>query len=307
MFIPYLTPRSPQKGGGGAKGGGSSSSSSSSGGKGSSSSSSSGTGKGTSSSSSSGKTSPISSSGGARSATTYNFGGGKSSTIPSGQTFAGRSQGGANRNQIWGTRTYGSGYPGIYSRGVAGRGFPFYFWPVVWGSGAGYTSENAYLHDGEYGDATNSSRPGGPMASATFQSNSTASTFHLIADNTTVGDLISAITSNCSSHLVTPLPTGPTPLNSSGSGYAPEQVVQYYRASSVALTLDGYNNSAVFAAENSTADTPLPSGIDPTLLDCLNSTIGQATPLIDAGIMSRGAVPPFGLLLCLIVWVQWLL
>ena len=30
--------------------------------------------------------------------------------------------------------TYGSGYPGITGRGVAGRGFPFWFWPVVWGN-----------------------------------------------------------------------------------------------------------------------------------------------------------------------------
>lgn len=34
---------------------------------------------------------------------------------------------------------YGSGYPGITGRGTAGRGFPFYFWPVVWaGEGTDY-------------------------------------------------------------------------------------------------------------------------------------------------------------------------
>jgi hypothetical protein len=42
-------------------------------------------------------------------------------------------------------RTYGSGYPGVTGRGVSGRGFPFYFWPVVWGSAGGA----AYLHDDE--------------------------------------------------------------------------------------------------------------------------------------------------------------
>lgn len=44
-------------------------------------------------------------------------------------------------------RFYGSGYPGIAGRGVAGRGFPFFFWPVVFvGGGAG---SGAYLHDTE--------------------------------------------------------------------------------------------------------------------------------------------------------------
>ena len=33
-------------------------------------------------------------------------------------------------------RTYGSGYPGIGGRGVVGRPFPFWFWPVVWSSNA---------------------------------------------------------------------------------------------------------------------------------------------------------------------------
>lgn len=43
---------------------------------------------------------------------------------------------------------YGSGYPGIAGAGVAGRGFPFYFWPLVWGTAAGIGTA-AYLHDDE--------------------------------------------------------------------------------------------------------------------------------------------------------------
>lgn len=48
---------------------------------------------------------------------------------------------------------YGSGYPDVYvidytyDPGVANRGFPFVFWPVVWGAGLGYGA--AYLHDTE--------------------------------------------------------------------------------------------------------------------------------------------------------------
>ncbi|KAG6848285.1 hypothetical protein H0H93_001526 [Arthromyces matolae] len=56
--------------------------------------------------------------------------------------------GGGTRNQVFGSRLYGSGYPGIVGAGVAGRGFPFYFWPVVWGGALG-AGTAAYLHDDE--------------------------------------------------------------------------------------------------------------------------------------------------------------
>ena len=68
--------------------------------------------------------------------------------------------------------------------------------------------------------------------------------------------------------------------------------MQYYRASTVALTLDGYNNSATFNDDNNDNDTmsPLPDGIDMDLLNCLNGTVGEAVPLIDgaAGLNPMG-------------------
>ncbi|KAJ7791281.1 hypothetical protein B0H14DRAFT_3500625 [Mycena olivaceomarginata] len=72
-----------------------------------------------------------------------------------------------------------------------------------------------------------------------------------------------AIAANCSSFLMQSsiTATTPTPFNAS--------------------SLDGYNNTVVFMAENSTSDTPLPTGIDTNLLDCLNVTIGIAVPLVD--------------------------
>ncbi|KAJ7136816.1 hypothetical protein C8R44DRAFT_566961, partial [Mycena epipterygia] len=223
----------------------------------------------------------ISSGGSSRPITSFGKGGGKAITIPSSSSFfAGRSEGGATRNQIYGSQAYGSGYPDVYSRGVEGRGFPFYFWPLSWGTGPNYSPNATYLHTDEYGQPNNSSRPGGPMASAAFQSNSTAgTTFWLVADNATVTALMAIIATNCSSSLThaSTNATLPTPFNVSAQ--KPEQVVQYYRASSVALSLDGYNNTAVFAPENSTANTPLPAGIDTTLLGCLNTTIGSAVPL----------------------------
>lgn len=45
-------------------------------------------------------------------------------------------------------RTYGSGYPGIAGRGVAGRGFPFFFWPLAWG-GVAALGVGAYLDTDE--------------------------------------------------------------------------------------------------------------------------------------------------------------
>lgn len=102
-----------------------------------------------------------------RQASSYSNGGGKPKIIPPGQQFAGRSSGGGRRGAVYGsrfvvigtshifggvdlrscdTRIYGSGYPGYYGRGVNGLGFPFVFWPVVWGPGFGYGPR--YLHNG---------------------------------------------------------------------------------------------------------------------------------------------------------------
>ncbi|KAJ7812515.1 hypothetical protein B0H14DRAFT_2856771, partial [Mycena olivaceomarginata] len=66
-------------------------------------------------------------------------------------------------------------------------------------------------------DLTRGSRPGGPMAPAVFQSNSTGTTFRLVADNSTVADLMPDITANCS-HFLVPTSisvTTPMPFNAS--------------------------------------------------------------------------------------------
>jgi len=49
---------------------------------------------------------------------------------------------------IFVSRVYGSGYPGITGRGVFSRGFPFYFWPIIWVGAAGGATR-AYLYDSE--------------------------------------------------------------------------------------------------------------------------------------------------------------
>ena len=88
---------------------------------------------------------------------------------------------------------------------------------------------------------------------------------------------------------------------------SPGEVVQYYRAGSVALMLVGYNNSAVWQDDDSEADDPLPSWVDKNLLSCLNTTIGAATPLIDNGSLQM-AVPNMGVLgVVFAVWFMSLL
>ncbi|KAK7040781.1 hypothetical protein VNI00_009687 [Paramarasmius palmivorus] len=236
---------------------------------------------------------PISTGGGtSRPASSFSSGGGPVTNIPSGSLFAGRQEGGGNRQQVYGNSVYGSGYPNVPGRGVASRGFPFYFWPIAWGGAAGVGGA-AYLHNREYGNPDNSSRPGGPMVQAAIVSNSTNSTFRIVADNFTVTSLIEEISSSCSSNInnssSSSTPT-PIPNDNSTSPPQPENAIQYYRASSVALTLDGYNNTAALSSDENLPPVPLPQGIDNALKDCLNNTIGEAVPLIDNGASKLGVV-----------------
>lgn len=178
-------------------------------------------------------------------------------------------------------------------RGVANRGFPFYFWPVAWGGAAG-VGTGAYMHNHEYGRPNNSSRPGGPLYTTSFSSNSSAtnrSTFHLLADNTTVTNLADTIDERCASFLNSTNSSTPIAFNENATNAPkPESAIQYYRASSVVLTLDGYNNSAVFSEDEKAQDTPLPTNLDTGLLDCLNKTIGENVPLVEAS----GSAPSGG-------------
>ncbi|KAI6112596.1 hypothetical protein F5141DRAFT_1108541 [Pisolithus sp. B1] len=145
---------------------------------------------------------------GKSSAIAYGYGGGDFIVIPEGQLFAGRSAGGGTRDQIFGSRTYGSGYPGITGYGVSGRGFPFWFWPVVWSDAA--AEIQPYLNGSESTFISNSSSPN--------------TTFHVLSDNSTVTSLIQSIDANCSHYLSSSSSSSPLPFN-------PQQAVQYYRAS----------------------------------------------------------------------------
>lgn len=137
------------------------------------------------------------------------------------------------------------------------------------------------------------------MAEATFASHT--STFHILSDNSTVVALITTVVSNCSNYLAVLYPTAFQFNGSAANAPKPEQAVWYYRASTVVLTLDGYNNSATL--NNGTGpNTPLPTGVDINLLVCLNQTIGLSVPLVNGG-TSSWAGP--GTSALGIFWVLW--
>lgn len=142
------------------------------------------------------------------------------------------------------------------------------------------------------------------MMTAAFSSTTQNNTFRLVADNSTVTSLIQDIVTNCSSILSSPSTITSTNYNDSLTAPKPEQVIQYYRASSVALTLDGYNNTGALEADG-TPDTPLPTTLDTNLLDCLNFTIAEAVPLVDGAGLRFSAPPTMGLFgLVYLLWLS---
>ncbi|KZO99197.1 hypothetical protein CALVIDRAFT_405001 [Calocera viscosa TUFC12733] len=245
------------------------------------------------------------------------FGGGSTTikSIPAGVPFSGREYDGGIRPQVYGSRTLGSGYP--YGGGgfwLVGRPFPFGFWPIYY--------HPFYYGDDEYGPENNSSRPGGPESITLIQSNNTAepanNTYHILGDSDSVRAVLDALVFNCSAVNST---ISPYSANATGAPQ-PQQAIQYYRASSFVLFLDSYNNTAALpanappsntTASNVTADTPLPSGLDMTFLNCINETIGNAVPMTNdqssgaiAGVIGAGVGTPVWSVISLF-WLVWVM
>ncbi len=124
------------------------------------------------------------------------------------------------------------------------------------------------------------------MASAVFSSNftNTNTTYRIISDNKTLTDLIPQIIYMCRWSSLEAGNLTVIPYNESSPLPRPEQAIRYYRASSIVLTLDGYNNTADLT--NDTSNVPLPSNIDHNLLRCLNITIEVSAPLVNAALGS---------------------
>ena len=169
------------------------------------------------------------------------------------------------------------------------------FWPLAFGGGYGL-----YYGSGIYGPPNNDTRPGGTLQTWTLvptwgledQSVTNGSivppagnAFALYGDYNSVNDLVPILATNCSASM------------SYGQNITadPFQVVQYYRGDSFSLLLNGYNNSLplieVPSEQNFTIPdaqpAALPSAVNQTYLECLNSTIGQYIGLIDADYVSE--------------------
>ncbi|CEQ40117.1 SPOSA6832_01693 [Sporobolomyces salmonicolor] len=238
------------------------------------------------------------------------YGGGKPVSIPAGYPFAGRQVGGGTRSSIYSGRGYGSGYGafaggaalgglGYYS--VAGRPFPYGAWPLYYGGG--------YYDDGEYGPYSNSSRPGGALAAASFSPESYVSPA-AIHDLRRLGVRVKRglRLDICSALIVTP----PTPVSDNGTYPSsvnetllppldPTNVESYYRASSFALYSffrgqpSNPNPTVGYTSPTSATAYLYPTGQRNTAFEsCVNDTISIALPIVDSTSDSaahRGTTP----------------
>ena len=73
----------------------------------------------------------------------------------------------------------------------------------------------------------------------------------------------------------------------------PEQAIQYYRSSSVVLTLDNYNDTKTLndTAVESDPHVPLPADVDTKLLTCVNRTLGLGMPLMTIPLFTQATKP----------------
>ncbi|TDL22676.1 hypothetical protein BD410DRAFT_839727 [Rickenella mellea] len=220
----------------------------------------------------------------------YSNGGGKQFTLGPSSAFPGRAAGGGTRLGIFGTRRYGSGYPyGGTGYGIRGRPFPFLFFPIVISSDANYYNSQEII------SLNNTLRPGGPLSQAIIYTDNTSNltgaaaanttTYRIIGDASSVSVAYTALIVSCSLPNTTTT-TGQqslfTPSSNASIPPQPSQVVQYYRASSFALTLDTYANPAGAIVNSTAPDAALPANLNLTLLACINNTIGASLPLLVA-------------------------
>lgn len=180
---------------------------------------------------------------------------------------------------------------------MEGRDFPFFFHPLSYGRYPGYGS--LYIYDHEYGDPDKKTRPGGPLYYIIIRPPKSLvagpypeiplMTLYLIGDKQTLKavtqQMIWACTrSDYSEWAFADKVRVSKPKKFKGpaedpNGPVPEQAVVYYRASSAALLLAAYNNTAQ-VVDIVQEDTPFPSVTNTWFFRCVNTTIGQSIPLV---------------------------
>lgn len=202
--------------------------------------------------------------------------------------FKGREFGSGGRKVIYGTRSYGSGYPygAANASTVGGRPFPFGAYPVYWA--------NDYLGSAEYAsELAEITRPGGRLAVADLHTtkerwndvDEAAEIYTLIGDRDSVASVMASMVDWCRA-----TPQWPTLFDatSPNATLKPENVLQYYRASSFALAFKDYNNT--FAVNPTSTDLGFDQStvlgqrqMDSLFLKCINETIAHTVPILDMG------------------------
>ncbi|KAG8781275.1 hypothetical protein FRC16_002894 [Serendipita sp. 398] len=183
-------------------------------------------------------------------------GGGKWVKVSKGHPFGGRTFGGAKRNEIRGTRAFGSGYPcGADNQStVAGRPFPFGVWPLYW--------DQNFMDADEYGPRYDAIRPRGfigyvPLKTTKQHFNVTDDeVYYAIGDRESLLPLMVSYVTWC--HVTSAWPSKFDP-SSPNAAIRMENVIQYFRGSSFALTSPTYNNSFARMSNSELKEsTPLP-------------------------------------------------
>jgi len=233
-------------------------------------------------------------------------GGGSPYRLGSNSRFPGRSVGGGSRGGIYGSSRFGSG---IYSTDtsmverVEGTDFTFGFWPIWFpdsycGSG-GYEYPSSRLND---------TRPGEELVVVDIQLDPAYGkvseegknhTYYMFGDKASVDimmDILVLPTDQGGCHTIDANPANWTLSTASKDRFEPGHVLQWYRSSSFALAYTGYNNSYAYQPLNTTTPAnmsdPLPSALlTSEYLSCLNKTIGDALPIMDAeNTLSKGVI-----------------
>lgn len=212
----------------------------------------------------------------ARIMSSWSGGGGPRLKLPDDSSlwpFAGREFGGGDRSTIYGSRTFGSGYPyGVTSnQSISSRPFPYGVWPIYWGSN--------YTGSDEYGPSLDPFRPGGQLVTIPV-SKTSSETYYLVGDRDSAILVMTSMVTWCHAIPAWPSLFDPTSLTS----VRPENIIQYYRASSFALAYLGYNNT--FALNNTSTEAtesdPLPNDIlNSTFRSCVDAAIADAIPILD--------------------------
>lgn len=139
----------------------------------------------------------------------------------------------------------------------------------------------------------------------------TSDVYRILGDQDSVATVLAALQKNCSVAGGNMFNYDPTSNDLAHSLPRVESIIQWYRSSSFALSLDGYNNSASAvtpaALSNNTHQlvaalipaTPLPSNLNRAFLDCVNYTTASSLPLVDAGFSNLPPVNGLGLLFIL--------